>query len=161
MPFLITLLMTIICTLKFFPGIPCECAGSNRKLNTAFLCSQACFRLCPRHMVTGPLLLLAGWHVSTAHECNHGWQHLSGRLPTKHFLTERRYMQFSCFQQILWVLSWHTPLTTVFAHASHSYGCYYISILYGIIGRQGLNLWHVSSVFKTLEDMGIQEILSR
>lgn len=33
----IKLLMAMTATLKFFPGIPCESVGSNRKLNTAFL----------------------------------------------------------------------------------------------------------------------------
>ena len=46
------LFMAIIFTLKFFPRAPCECAGSSRNLNTAFLCSQASLPWCPRHTVT-------------------------------------------------------------------------------------------------------------
>lgn len=163
MPLLIKLLMVMICTPKVFPGIPCKCVGSNRKLNTAFPCSQASL-LPRRRRHTAPALPLAGRHVSTAQECSHGWQHWAGRPPTEHFPTENSEKKGDIHGFLLsnrfsdWILA-HFQLLCLYIHLHviislfylYSYFHCYISILFGTIRRWGLNLWYVSRVFKTLQ----------
>lgn len=120
---LMELLMAIIFTLKFFPRAPCECAGSSRNLNTAFLCSQASLPWCPRHSDSMPWH--CPWQNGLSQQLRNAVREDStclGRTSTEHFwqkILERKTNSHNFHASNRFpdqIFPWHTLLVIVLTH---------------------------------------------